>query len=611
MLLLRNLRSVLRSTLRLIFVVVICFLIILLLRAWDIEKSLKEQLEKLSKNNKVVKGINSCVSHCLQMDKRQREDYIINRMDDSEKNDFRARFKNNAYMNIPLKWTDRQQEGQNKPIYTPSLDYESTRRRLYRDIKGFWEYIKSGVEEGLKGDPLQLPDVLRKMLPDVQHRYSTLVVIQNKLKSLDGYKEWREKESRELSDLVQKRLHVLQNPKNCNEARKIVCNLNKRCGFGCQVDHVVYCFIVAYATERILILDSRYWSYNSDQTYDYEDVFKHLSDTCEIDLSDNRTNVVSKWPGTPSSEIIEVPDLPLMTPHPTYLPPSIPKDLSDRLTKLHGDPLVWWKTQFLKYMLRPQDNTIKLYELAEKQLNHSYPWVAVHIRRTDKVETGGEAFEGAKEAEFYTVKEYMVNVEEYYQRLEIQEHGKTVPLKQVYIASDDPKVFSTCRSNYPDYTFLGDESSAILAAPSVRYTPESLKKLIVDIHMLSMSDYIVCTLSSNICRMSYEIQQQRYADGSWRLKSLDDVWYYSLHSHTMEISHDIDLPTQQVELPHDASNPGELDLNVGDIITSGGNHWNGYSTGKNHANGKTGFYPTYKTLDIIKTAKFPVYSYVK
>ena len=157
MLLLRNLRSVLRSTLRLIFVVVICFLIILLLRAWDIEKSLKEQLEKLSKNNKVVKGINSCVSHCLQMDKRQREDYII---DDSEKNDLRARFKNNAYMNIPLKWTDRQQEGQNKPIYTPSLDYESTRRRLYRDIKDFWEYIQSRIEEGLKTDPLQLPDVV-------------------------------------------------------------------------------------------------------------------------------------------------------------------------------------------------------------------------------------------------------------------------------------------------------------------------------------------------------------------------------------------------------------------------------------------------------------------
>ena len=62
--------------------------------------------------------------------------------------------------------------------------------------------------------------------------------------------------------------------------------------------------------------------------------------------------------------------------------------------------------------------------------------------------------------------------------------------------------------------------------------------------------------------------------------SLDDVWYYNLDSHTKEISHDINLPTQQVELTHDASNPRELDLKVGDIITCGGNNWNGYSTGK-------------------------------
>ena len=157
MLLLRNLRSVLRSTLHLIFVVVICFLIIFLFRSWDIEKSLKSQLGKISKTNKVVKSINGCVSHCLKMNKRQREDYII---DDSEKNDLRARFKKNAYISIPQKWMDRQQEGQNKPIYTPSLDYESTRRRLYRDIKDFWEYIQSRIEEGLKTDPLQLPDVV-------------------------------------------------------------------------------------------------------------------------------------------------------------------------------------------------------------------------------------------------------------------------------------------------------------------------------------------------------------------------------------------------------------------------------------------------------------------
>lgn len=47
------------------------------------------------------------------------------------------------------------------------------------------------------------------------------------LENADGYNPWREKEAKELSDLVQRRLKFLQNPKNCNEAKKLVCNVNK------------------------------------------------------------------------------------------------------------------------------------------------------------------------------------------------------------------------------------------------------------------------------------------------------------------------------------------------------------------------------------------------
>jgi hypothetical protein len=30
-----------------------------------------------------------------------------------------------------------------------------------------------------------------------------------------------------------------QNPENCDSARKLVCNLNKGCGYGCQVNPIV------------------------------------------------------------------------------------------------------------------------------------------------------------------------------------------------------------------------------------------------------------------------------------------------------------------------------------------------------------------------------------
>ena len=47
------------------------------------------------------------------------------------------------------------------------------------------------------------------------------------LGELDGLSEWREREAADLSALVQGRLHALQNPPDCNTARKLTCNLNK------------------------------------------------------------------------------------------------------------------------------------------------------------------------------------------------------------------------------------------------------------------------------------------------------------------------------------------------------------------------------------------------
>ena len=92
----------------------------------------------------------------------------------------------------------------------------------------------------------------------------------------DGHDGWRRQESASLSELVQARLHTLQNPPSCQEARKLTCNLNKGCGYGCQVHHALYCFVVAYGTERTLVLRSKGWRYNRQG---WEDVFKPLSET--------------------------------------------------------------------------------------------------------------------------------------------------------------------------------------------------------------------------------------------------------------------------------------------------------------------------------------------
>merc|ERR1711997_1383799 len=98
--------------------------------------------------------------------------------------------------------------------------------------------------------------------------------------------------------------------------------------------------------------------------------------------------------------------------------------------------------------------------------------------------------------------------------------------KQVYVASDDPKVLAECRKKFPDYEFLGDQSVSKTAAVSTRYSSNSLKGIITDIHMLSRTDFLVCTFSSQVCRVAYEIMQYLKPDASDNFKSLDDIWYF-------------------------------------------------------------------------------------
>jgi glycoprotein 6-alpha-L-fucosyltransferase len=89
--------------------------------------------------------------------------------------------------------------------------------------------------------------------------------------------EHRRLESSQLAASVQARLTELQNPSDCELAKKLVCDLTKGCGFGCQMHHILYCLQAAFYTNRTLILDSYGWQYNPDGIDAY---FKPLSNKC-------------------------------------------------------------------------------------------------------------------------------------------------------------------------------------------------------------------------------------------------------------------------------------------------------------------------------------------
>lgn len=460
----------------------------------------------------------------------------------------------------------------------PSVEYETLRRRVFTNTKELWYFISNELTVLMKESGRV--EKMQQMLDDTASRKRSLLSDMQKLTELDGYQYWRESEAANVSDLIQRRLYYLQNPADCKEARKLICNLNKGCGFGCQLHHIVYCLIFAYATERTLILNSRGWRYNSKG---WEYVFHPISDSCTSAFDDK----VLQWPVSYEAKVISLPFIDSLTQKPKFLPLAIPKDLAHRIMRFNGDPASWWIGQILKYILKPKPNMQKAINDTIAKMNFKTPIVGVHVRRTDKVGT---------EAAFHHVDEYMRHVKDYYDQLEM---FQTVDVRRVYLASDDANVLETARKNFPEYEFYGDPSISKTAATHRRYTPLSLTGLLVDLHMLAKCDYLVCTFSSQVGRVAYEMMQANRLDASESFFSLDDIYYFggqNAHNRMAVMSHS---PTRN-DIPFEA----------GDLIGVAGNHWTGYGKGTNKRTNLEGLIPWYKTNDHLVLYPFPVYKQV-
>lgn len=310
----------------------------------------------------------------------------------------------------------------------------------------------------------------------------------------------------ELSDIVQRRLQYIQNPVSCSAARKVACKFDEECGYGCQVHHVVMCLIIAYATERTLTLEKQNGIYNG---HSWDNIFLPLSDTCTT--ADGKTN--GNWPTSETVQVLHVPRIYSIKPKPTYLPLAIPADLAPRLEELHPDPAAWWVAQFVLFVMRYQPATQAMVDRAMAELDiNSGGIVGVHVRRTDKF----------REASLRNLTEYMSVVEDYYaQRGEVGLRGR------VFLASDEPKVIEEAIRNYPQYHILVDEKRAESAALNNRFSEASLDGVIVDTHILSRMDYLVCTFSSNVCRLAYVMKMALSAATAHNYTSLDQSYFFA------------------------------------------------------------------------------------
>jgi glycoprotein 6-alpha-L-fucosyltransferase len=270
------------------------------------------------------------------------------------------------------------------------------------------------------------------------------------------------------------------------------------------------------------------------------------------------------------------------------MPSSIPKDLAERITRLHGHPPSWWVAQFVKYLFRLRPKFKQDIERQIKAMGFRKPAVAIHVRRTDKIEW--------REGGMHSIHEYMKPAIEYFKKLEMV--GQ-LDKRRVYLATDDPSVIKEARFFYPDVQFFVNEDGAKVANYTTRYNLKGLMGLLLDVHVLSRCDYIICTFSSHICRLSYELIQTHSPDAAHRFHSLETLWH----------THEASPGFLETIIPHHPEESNQLLAEKGDLleIWLWHNFSFGFVTAQNLRTLKHGLIPTFKIKDKWEITKFPTY----
>ncbi|RCN52095.1 hypothetical protein ANCCAN_01883 [Ancylostoma caninum] len=437
-------------------------------------------------------------------------------------------------------------------------EYERGRRKLER---GLWEILIS----------LSLNDSVRSTNYR-EHTENKLVSLLATSSKLDLITDRKKSSLRSITDIIQKELNTSQHIDDCSKVKFLGCSLPGSCGFGCQVHHLTYCLLVAFASSRVLVIRKNAWGYHREG---WAGAF-HPPSTCqlpeEVNWSTKESKATDERSPAPSVNSLETPFSdqkffsldPIMTSsyRPDYLPLSIPKPVADQLIALHSNPPVFFIGQFARFILNPKPSLQKFVDISASQVPfNSGPIVGVHVRRTDKIDW--------KEAKYHPVSEYMRWCEIYFQ---IQERRLKHPLRRkVYVASDDPSVIREIREKYPNYDVFGDVAFAESAQNhSGRYSERSLRGLVTDVFLLSKCDYLVCGLSSHLCRLAYELMQVVHdGDAGDRVRSLDEMYYFGgQHPHEYVAIEE-----------HTPQYSKEISLEIGDVIEFKTNLWNGYFEG--------------------------------
>ncbi|OQV24677.1 Alpha-(1,6)-fucosyltransferase [Hypsibius exemplaris] len=382
-----------------------------------------------------------------------------------------------------------------------------------------------------------------------------------KLKS--HHNKYRSRAYGKLSEDVQRKIFLHQHPKNCNATQKLVCVLNKDCGLGCQLHHVALCLIASLALNRTMILRSNPWKYSPN----FGRFFRPVTSCVEDPTITEPLPVFVNERESQHHPSFVYPFFP--EPTPTWIPFAVPHDVLQRASVLHEQPSLFWIGQGLTYLWRLQPNITRKFEKEAAKLGFRTPVVGIHVRRTDKL---------LKEARLHSIQSYLKPAEDYWLQRSFRQPN-SVP-RNLFVASDDARVLRDIQRKYSKHINILGKSNETRSSASLqsRYSEKSLLELLRDIYFLSKSDFLVCTFSSLICKLAYELKQFR-EDATGSFTSLDDsYWFPGSQAHVTVALRD-HIP--QNNLSDGNASRNQIAIQKGDRVNGVFNLWDGFSIGVN------------------------------
>ncbi len=128
------------------------------------------------------------------------------------------------------------------------------------------------------------------------------------------------------------------------------------------------------------------------------------------------------------------------------------------------------------------------------------------------------------------ISQYMHEVQRYYKEADLEGRlirgGMTASLENVaFLATDDPDVFGNATRLYPQYKFIKSPYTVPLISWASR---EGVESISYDVMYLANCDFVVCTFSSSVCSLVYELMltnMERKGDRTDDVHSLDMSYF--------------------------------------------------------------------------------------